>query len=244
MSFHRVQAFCDLLDSRKEPFGFSIGPFLSALSLRGLFVYPRSYFGYLRIDLFERIAQRGQRLEQVVPVKAPEVGGAGVPGVFEESEPGPHSGGPLCPTGGVVVCGLHIPDVPGEDMEPGIQIPAGTCGEPTFLRIVTASVHPAVDLLDLLSKVAKLCQRFRFEERNRHGDHGQGQNAASMLDGLVRVRDYGIRWSSHVFLLKKEKPHIGATSVLVVRGWGLRLFTPFRGQLSTTPKEKRRPTSV
>ena len=84
MSFHRVQAFCDLLDSRKEPFGFSIGPFLSALSLRGLFVYPRSYFGYLRVDLFERIAQRGQRLEQVVPVQPTEVGGAGVPAVLKE----------------------------------------------------------------------------------------------------------------------------------------------------------------
>ena len=30
--FYRVQAFCDLLDSRKEPFGFSIAPFSSAFS--------------------------------------------------------------------------------------------------------------------------------------------------------------------------------------------------------------------
>ena len=41
--------------------------------LRGLLVHPRPDFSYLRVDIFERIAQRGQRLEQVVPVKAPEV---------------------------------------------------------------------------------------------------------------------------------------------------------------------------
>ena len=63
-----------------------------------------------------------------MPVKAPEVGGAGVPGVFEESEPGPHPGGPLRPAGSVAGRRLNIPDVPGKDMEPGIQIPAGTCG--------------------------------------------------------------------------------------------------------------------
>ena len=101
--FHRVQAFCDLLDSRKEPFGFPIDPFSSALSLRGPLVHPRPNLSDLRVDLFERIAQRGQRLEQVVPVKAPEVDGAGVPGVLKEGQPGPHSRGPQAPFLGVMV---------------------------------------------------------------------------------------------------------------------------------------------
>ena len=101
--FYRVQAFCDLLDSRKEPFGFPIDPFSSALSLRGPLVHPRPDLRYQGIDLFERIAQRGQRLEQVVPVKAPEVDGAGVPGVLKEGQPGPHSRGPQAPFLGVMV---------------------------------------------------------------------------------------------------------------------------------------------
>lgn len=138
-------------------------------------------------------------------MKAPEVGGAGVPAIFKEGQPGPHPGTPLCPAGSVAGSGLNIPDVPGEDMEPGIQISAGACGEPTFLRIVAASVHPAVHLLDLLSKVAKLSQHFRLEERNRHGDHGQDQNTAGVLDGLVRVRDYGVDGSSHVVSPEKGK---------------------------------------
>ena len=65
--------------------------------LRGLLVHPRPDFSYLRVDIFERIAQRGQRLEQVVPVKAPEVGGASVPAVLKEGQPGPHSRGPQAP---------------------------------------------------------------------------------------------------------------------------------------------------
>ena len=88
-------------------------------------------------------------------------------------------------------------DVPGKDMEPGIQISLRACGEPALLRVVRTSVDPAVDLFDLLSEVAKQGQRFRLQERNRHGDHGQGQNTAGVLDGLVRVRDYGIDGSSH-----------------------------------------------
>ena len=140
-------------------------------------------------------------------MKAPEVGGAGVPGVFEKGEPGPHSGGPLCPTGGVAGSRLNVPDMPGKDMEPGIQISLRACGEPAFLRVVRASFAPAVDLLDLLSEVAKQGQRFRLQERNRHGDHGQGQNTAGVLDGLVRVRDYGIDGSSHVVSPEKgESP--------------------------------------
>jgi hypothetical protein len=96
--------------------------------------------------------------------------------------------------------------MPGKDMEPSIQISFSACGEPAFLRVIRASVDPAVHLLDLLSKVAKLRQHFRLEERNRHGDHGQGQNTAGVLDGLVRVGDYGVDGSSHVLLQKKEKP--------------------------------------
>ena len=91
----------------------------------------------------------------------------------------------------------YIPDVPGKDMEPSIQISLRACGEPALLRVVRTSVDPAVDLFDLLSEVVKLRQHLRLEERNRHGDHGQGQNTAGVLDGLVRVRDYGIDGSSH-----------------------------------------------
>ena len=142
-------------------------------------------------------------------MKAPEVGGAGVPAVLKEGQSGPHPGAPLRPTGSVPGSGLNIPDVPVKDMEPGIQIPFRACGESAFLRVVRASVDPAVDLLDLSAKVAKLRQHFRLEERNRHGDHGQGQNAAGVLDGLVRVRDYGVQGSSHVLLQKKESPCSG-----------------------------------
>ena len=105
-------------------------------------------------------------------MKAPEVGGAGVPAVLKEGQPGPHSGGPLCPTGGVAGRSLNIPDVPGKDMEPSIQISLRACGEPALLRVVRTSVDPAVDLFDLLSEVVKLRQHLRLEERNRHGDHG------------------------------------------------------------------------
>lgn len=97
-------------------------------------------------------------------MKAPEVGGAGVPGVFEKGEPGPHSGTPLRPAGSVAGSRLNIPDVPGKDMEPPVEISLRACGEPAFLRVVRASFAPAVDLLDLLSEVAKLRQHFRLEE--------------------------------------------------------------------------------
>ena len=78
-------------------------------------------------------------------MKAPEVGGAGVPAVLKEGQPGPHPGAPLRPTGSVPGSGLNIPDVPGKDMEPGIQISLRACGEPAFLRVVRASFAPAVD---------------------------------------------------------------------------------------------------
>lgn len=133
-------------------------------SLRGPLVHPRPNLGDLRVDLFERIAQRGQRLEQVVPMKAPEVGGASVPAVLKKGQPGLHPGAPLRPTGSVPGSGLNIPDVPSKDMEPGIQISLRACGESALLRVVRTSVDPAVDLLDLSAKVAKLSQHFRLEE--------------------------------------------------------------------------------
>ena len=206
MLFHRVQAFCDLLDSRKEPFGFPIDPFSSALSLRGPLVHPRPNLSDSRVYLFERIAQRGQRFEQVVPVKAPEVDGACVPGVFEKGEPGPHSGTPLRPAGSIGGRGLNIPNVPDKDMEPSIQISLCASRQLALLRVVRTSVDPAVDLFDLLSEVAKQGQRFRLQERNRHGDHGQGQNTAGVLDGLVRVRYYGVDGSSHDWFSYNKVP--------------------------------------
>lgn len=109
-------------------------------------------------------------------MKAPEVGGAGVSGVFEESEPGPHPGGPLRPAGGVAGRSLNIPDVPGKDMEPSIQISLRACGEPALLRVVRTSVDPAVDLFDLLSEVAKLRQHFHRggDQFGRGGELGTG----------------------------------------------------------------------
>ena len=133
-------------------------------SLRGPLVHPRPDLCYLRVDLFERIAQRGQRLEQVVPMKAPEVDGAGVPAVLKEGQPGPHPGAPLRPAGSVAGSRLNVPDMPGKDMEPGIQISFSACGEPAFLRVIRAPFDPAVDLLDLSAKVAKLRQHFGLEK--------------------------------------------------------------------------------
>lgn len=89
--FYRVQAFCDLLDSRKEPFGFSIAPFSSA-------------FSECRIDVFR------------------------------------------------------------EDMEPPVEISLCASRQPA-LDIIATSVDPAIDLLDLSAKVAKLRKRLGLEER-------------------------------------------------------------------------------
>ena len=108
---------------------------MSPFILRGPLVHPRPNLGDSRVDLFERIAQRGQRFEQVVPVKTPEVGGAGVPAIFKEGQPGPHPGTPLCPAGSVAGSGLNIPDVPGEDMEPPVEIS------------LCASRQPALDII-------------------------------------------------------------------------------------------------
>lgn len=94
-------------------------------SLRGPLVHPRPDLSDLRVDLFERIAQRGQRLEQVVPVKAPEVGGASVPAVLKEGQPGPHSRGPQAPFLGVIGFSKCRIDVFREDMEPPVEISTG-----------------------------------------------------------------------------------------------------------------------
>lgn len=88
--FYRVQAFCDLLDSRKEPFGFSIAPFSSA-------------FSECRIDVFR------------------------------------------------------------EDMEPPVEISLCASRQPA-LDIIVTPFDPAVDLLDLSAKVAKLRKRFGLEK--------------------------------------------------------------------------------
>ena len=88
--FYRVQAFCDLLDSRKEPFGFSIAPFSSA-------------FSECRIDVFR------------------------------------------------------------EDMEPSVEVPL-CAGRQPALDIIATPFDPAVDLLDLSAKVAKLRKRFGLEK--------------------------------------------------------------------------------
>lgn len=96
-------------------------------------------------------------------MKAPEVGGAGVPAVLKEGEPGPHPGAPLRPAGSVAGSGLNIPDVPGKDMEPPVEISLCASRQPA-LDIIATPFDPAVDLLDLSAKVAKLCQHFRLEE--------------------------------------------------------------------------------
>ena len=137
---------------------------MSPFILRGPLVHPRPDLSYLGVDLFERIAQRGQRLEQVVPVKAPEVGWASVPGVLKEGQPGPHARGPQAPFLGVIGFSKCRIDVFREDMEPPVEISLRACGKPALLRVVRASVDPAVDLLDLLSKVSKLRKHFGLKE--------------------------------------------------------------------------------
>ena len=89
-------------------------------------------------------------------------------------------------------------------MESPIEVSLCAGRQPALGTIATP-FDPAVDLLDLSAKVAKLSQHFRLEERNRHGDHGQGQDTAGVLDGLVGVRDYGVDGSSHVVSPEKGK---------------------------------------
>ena len=96
-------------------------------------------------------------------MKAPEVGGAGVPGVFEKGQPGPHPGAPLRPAGSIGGSRLNVPDMPGKDMEPSIQISLCASRQPA-LDIIATPFDPAVDLLDLSAKVAKLRKRFGLEK--------------------------------------------------------------------------------
>ena len=102
-------------------------------------------------------------------------------------------------------------------MESPIEVSLCAGRQPALGTIATP-FDPAVDLLDLSAEVAKQGQRFRLQERNRHGDHGQGQNTAGVLDGLVRVGDYGVDGSSHVLLQKKEKPLSGLLRFVLVCG--------------------------
>ena len=96
-------------------------------------------------------------------MKAPEVDGAGVSGVFEEGEPGPDTRGPQAPVLGVIgfsECGI---DVFREDMELPAEVPL-CAGRQPALDIIATPFDPAVDLFDLLSEVAKTGKHFGLEE--------------------------------------------------------------------------------
>ena len=66
--FYRVQAFCDLLDSRKEPFGFSIAPFSSAFSECRIDVFREDMEPPVEISL---CASRQPALDIIATRKAP-----------------------------------------------------------------------------------------------------------------------------------------------------------------------------
>ena len=70
-------------------------------------------------------------------MKAPEVGGAGVPAVLKEGQPGPHPGAPLRPAGSVAGSGLNVSDVPCKDMEPPVEISLCTSRQPALDIIAT-----------------------------------------------------------------------------------------------------------
>ena len=136
---------------------------MSPFILRGPLVHPRPNLGDSRVDLFERIAQRGQRFEQVVPVKTPEVGGAGVPAIFKEGQPGPHARGPQAPFLGVIGFSKCRIDMFRQYMESPIEVSLCAGRQPALDTIATP-FDPAVDLLDLLSKVSKLRKHFGLKE--------------------------------------------------------------------------------
>ena len=215
MLFHGVQAFCDLLDSRKEPFGFPIDPFSSALSLRGLFVYPRPEFGYLGGDLFERIAQRGQRLEQVVPVKAPEVGGAGVPAILKEGQPCPHPGTPLYPAGNVAGSVLNIPDVPGKIWN---RASRSRFAPAESLRFCGSSAHRSIQRVTFStcfprSPSCASVSGFKKEIATVIMDKARTQRVCWMAScGYGITGLMGLRMS---FLQKKGKPRSGAKALFL-----------------------------
>ena len=68
-------------------------------------------------------------------MKASEVDRAGVPAVLKEGQSGPHPGGPLRPAGSVAGSRLNVPDMPGKDMEPPVEIS------------LCASRQPALDII-------------------------------------------------------------------------------------------------
>ena len=96
-------------------------------------------------------------------MKASEVCGAGVPGVFEESEPGPHARGPQAPFFGVIGFSKCRIDMFRQYMELPAEVPL-CAGRQPALDIIATPFDPAVDLFDLLSEVAKTGKHFGLEE--------------------------------------------------------------------------------
>ena len=83
--------------------------------------------------------------------------------VFEESEPGPHPGGPLRPAGGVAGRSLNIPDVPGKDMEPSYPrsrfAPADSLRFCDIIRYIGSIQRSTFSTCS--AEVAKLRKQFR-----------------------------------------------------------------------------------
>ena len=96
-------------------------------------------------------------------MKAPEVDGAGVSGVFEEGEPGPDTRGPQAPFLGVIGFSKCRIDMFRQYMESPIEVSLYAGRQPALDTIATP-FDPAVDLLDLLSKVSKLRKHFGLKE--------------------------------------------------------------------------------
>ena len=96
-------------------------------------------------------------------MKVPEVGGAGVPAVLKEGQPGPHSRGPQAPFLGVIGFSKCRIDMFRQYMESPIEVSLCAGRQPALDTIATP-FDPAVDLLDLLSKVSKLRKHFGLKE--------------------------------------------------------------------------------
>ena len=124
-------------------------------------------------------------------MKAPEVGGASVPAVLKEGQPGPHSRGPQAPFLGVIGFSKCRIDVFREDMEPPVEISLCASRQPA-LDIIATPFDPAVDLLDLSAKVAKLRQCFRLSTTSETQEmHYLRLDAAHsmVLEQIRRVSD-------------------------------------------------------
>lgn len=96
-------------------------------------------------------------------MKVPEVGGAGVPAVLKEGQPGPHARGPQAPFLGVIGFSKCRIDMFRQYMESPIEVSLCAGRQPALDTIATP-FDPAVDLLDLSAKVAKLRKRFGLEK--------------------------------------------------------------------------------